>query len=763
MYGHTTDVGGLLPSSRDTNADFHQLDSRTRWTRPWYLAALIGWSAWCPAFAQSGSLSPIIQDVEARKSQYRAVTEAEVQQARQECLAALGILDQFLQKGTASQREGWRTFLRWETLQRELQGEGTPSLVKLADSYSKLASGELGTELDPFTLLRVRLRVLLDRLQLFDAQPDRADAERQRLSQALAGLEQFLKSGGSEKEQGWKKFLEFDALQAALGQPTPDPRELRRLRTLWEANQPGLEQAPFQRVARALRKSEELRQLERQPKAADRFQARMTQLGKALDAYQVRPNNDDHAAIAAVLDWLTATRQQLDLVHRIRQEFGQPNLILAVSAGFVEREMRDYVCQCQPVQRCFEGSWVQGCANTCSDINARLVPSTSGAAIDIIIVGKTISNSVAQKRKVYVCAQSHIDLFGTKRLCFTELGMSSTPARANACTLQHFRGACVDRRCGRRLISRLARRKAEESRLRAQGVASSDAVAMMTQRMDQQANEMIAKSNQQLNELRARLRKEHIYPESVQVWSTESSMNIQAVSRDSRTLAAWQRPPMPLAAGDLAAQVHQSTVNNVLLRYLGGRKVESESVVKMMESYGLQVPEELRSKGPAESQPGEESDADNGDSADDEPWSMTFDADIPASVSFDDGKVRISLRGRKFTRGDQGVNERIEISADYQLVQTPDGYVQGQRIGDVDVRFVNAKGRLSSRQLAYKVFLERKFTAIFRDQLTVADLPQNESTRRVKDFLVNQVEAMGGWLSASASTRPGVRLRPPQS
>jgi hypothetical protein len=376
--------------------------------------------------------------------------------------------------------------------------------------------------------------------------------------------------------------------------------------------------------------------------------------------------------------------------------------------------------------------------------------------IELMVNATTIANNVAQKRRVYAFAQSETGTVGRKRLTLTEAGLFADPACATAATLQHYRGAYVDRRIGRRLIARGARRRAAESRLRAQCVASNDASQTLVSRMEQQARELLTRANARLEELKGRLRAEKLYPESMNIQSTASHILLSAVSRDSSSFAATSPPPISPAAGDLAVRLHQSAVNNLLTQRLGGIKIDNDYVVAKLEEFKLEVPAELRPT-PKNADPNSGPGA--GEQDDDEKWSLTFDPDLPASVTFDDNLVKISVRGRKFTRGAREVKDRIEISADYRLLRTTDGNFVAERTGDLEVRFVDVKRKLSPTQLSYKVFLERKFSALFKDRITSYEFLDRPGMERLNDLCLNQIGSARGWLATSLSLRPGVRLR----
>jgi hypothetical protein len=116
-------------------------------------------------------------------------------------------------------------------------------------------------------------------------------------------------------------------------------------------------------------------------------------------------------------------------------------------------------------------------------------------------------------------------------------------------------------------------------------------------------------------------------------------------------------------------------------------------------------------------------------------------------VEFRDGAIKITVRGFNFTRGDQKIDETIEIAAEYRFIFSGQRGLRVQRMRDVDIHFVGAGERLTTRQITYKTFLARRVSALFRQELSLDDLPANDIRDRIKDVPTRLVYAREGWLS----------------
>ena len=126
---------------------------------------------------------------------------------------------------------------------------------------------------------------------------------------------------------------------------------------------------------------------------------------------------------------------------------------------------------------------------------------------------------------------------------------------------------------------------------------------------------------------------------------------------------------------------------------------------------------------------------------------MQFDQVAPVSVDFRDGRVKITVRGSNFTRGDQKINNTIDIAATYEFIFSQDQGLGVRRLGDVEITFVGTEGRLSTRQITYKTFLARKVKALFRERISMEDLPAGELKDQLDRLPPNAIFARNGWMT----------------
>ena len=150
---------------------------------------------------------------------------------------------------------------------------------------------------------------------------------------------------------------------------------------------------------------------------------------------------------------------------------------------------------------------------------------------------------------------------------------------------------------------------------------------------------------------------------------------------------------------------------------------------KLAEELTGEVPEELQLK------------------EDEDPWSITFDRRQPVRADFRENRVTLAIRGRRFTRGEQVVNQRMEASATY-TIEVADGHVKLVRQGDIDVVYPDKEGdRLSLTELRNKTFMQNKFEGLFKPQFEGEGLPLPERLQQLKALTLAEASAENGWLT----------------
>ena len=170
-------------------------------------------------------------------------------------------------------------------------------------------------------------------------------------------------------------------------------------------------------------------------------------------------------------------------------------------------------------------------------------------------------------------------------------------------------------------------------------------------------------------------------------------------------------------------------VLNTALNAIGGLTVSDERAQQMVKDMTGEVPEQLQIK------------------QDEDPWSITFDVQQPLSIEFDDDRVVIAIRGRRFARGDQEVRQLTQIAATYR-VNIRDGRALLTRDGDVEVTYPGkTEDRLSLTELRNKTFLTSKFEGVFKPELSGKGIQLADRWKNLGEMSLQHLSAQDGWLT----------------
>ena len=659
----------------------------------------------------------------------------------------------------------WKKFLEWEKLETALNGSGTPLVRPLLSVYNQFSSGEPGLKVRQFSEARQALDDYLQLLQLNERRPERLTESRRELLDTMRTLDNWLQLAPEKREKLWREFLDLDALAEQMEDSVPDGRKLTRILKKFEAEEDGLDHRKFVAVHDRLEKYLELLSVSQGSNASDIYTQRVEKIAQLIEQHILDPTNDTAANLVRELRWLESTGLMPGLAAKIKSLNARPNFFASLSGDLITRALQDRITDTQGINRMFEGSHVTGSASTVANVSAQLIPSNNGVLLDILLNGSTVANSVAQKRKVFVRTQGTTYINGGTRLYLGLDGVRATPASVSASTNQQVCNICINRRCtcGNRLIRRIAGRKAEQSRPKAEYMQTDEAEQTIRDRINRQTQEMVGQANSRMQTALAKLNIPRKFMPEVSVRSTDRKVLSQGRLTIGSFLAAVSDPPDVGSESDVTMQLHQSAINNVLAELLGGGKLDNKLIVKLLKENNLPVPEELQpdsGAGDSDEDADEEADGEDDDDESDY-WSITFDELQPATVTFSEGKLRISIRGRKFEQGAREVNEPIEISANYRLRKNSLRQLEAKRIGDLDVVFVRkSTGRLSTKQLAYKTAIKKRMELLFRRKLSIDDLPtpapgsamgSNPQVAQLLEQLrvvaIDEIEATRGWLA----------------
>jgi hypothetical protein len=212
------------------------------------------------------------------------------------------------------------------------------------------------------------------------------------------------------------------------------------------------------------------------------------------------------------------------------------------------------------------------------------------------------------------------------------------------------------------------------------------------------------------------------FAETVRLSSSGNTLQLEHIRRAPDELGADSAPPALASASDFAAALHETELNNLYRRDLGGQKVTDLALMKLVKNLRGEVPPEFR-LGTHLAR-----------------WAFTFDDDRPIRFLLREGTLDVSLRIRALQIGDRESSLPLEVRAVYVVSPEP------TRLGEVRIGSRSPGAPLEPETAR---FLLRKFSALFPPvfQFDGLLLPaEGKSYQAMKDLELRQATTQNGWL-----------------
>ena len=548
---------------------------------------------------------------------------------------------------------------------------------------------------------------------------------------AIDRLDRYLAGQGTNGKQ-WVHYLTLSELRAELREPNPDLTELLEARRRFDVESPDLERAAFAEVRRkldqyletALLASDEHRQVD--------LSDRVARLPALLERYQNRPTPDDAFELGSTLAELEDVGRMMPLVSSVRQLHSYPNVYARVSEDVLSAGIGDPVDRTEPVVDCILGTYITGLARTCGITGFDLVPSRNTAVFDITFNGVANSRTVGRNGPATIYSRGQTALSGRKRTILDESGIRELPADGYARTSTTITGISVNRGglIGG-LIQGVASRRASQSKSQAEAIAGQHAEARLERRLDQEGATASAEANRDYRERLNRWKREGVYPQQLKFSSTSEHLLVRAIEASRDQLGAPTGPIQIPGQPDVALKVHESLPNNLADTLLAGRTLTDDELRERLADWFGEVPEEFRLD------------------PEEDPWSVTFADEQPVTVEFRRGGFTISIRGDRFTSGDNNY-AAMNMTARYKLNPGQQQF-SATRVGELEIFppgfDPNGDQTLSARQQTLRRLLERRFGKIFTPEITGEGLVLPGRLKNAGTLPLAFADARSGWIA----------------
>lgn len=521
------------------------------------------------------------------------------------------------------------------------------------------------------------------------------DALRTELKASLASLDQLLIKSGEDIQYGWHEYLEWPELNSQVSAATPDLLFLGKIRERLRRKDEGLELPAFQKLRHHLVAFIDKAFFLQQADQNALYTSLLDRLPAAVAEARANPNPENLSVLGRILGRLDAAGQAPHVVQSVRSEFGQPNLVARVSGDFISRNTAQPVDDTRPVSEMILGTHQVGTAHTLANVTLRPVPNAHRAELVATLDGTTTSENtgyrpLGRRNQVVIRSTSDSTVTAWKRIFLGDGSVETCPAWADACTKSTIHSVCAPE-----LLSGLVTKQVYKKKGEAEAIAAQRLERRMSTQFDERVAESLVETNTNLTkEVHEPLLRLDAHPQSVNMSTTSDALHLSVLQAGVEQLSAPTVAPAVDPTHDAAIVMHQSAVNNLAEAVFGGKTIRDRQVAEWVEIGTGDLPAEFRINR-------------------NEPWSITFAQYQPVVIEFTESSLKVRIRGTRFTRGDEAVENLIEISAAYAIEKTENG-VKLTRQGDVELTFPGTD-QPTVQQTAVKSFLLEKFRVLFKD------------------------------------------------
>ena len=643
--------------------------------------------------------------------------------------------------GEGENGKTWRHFLKSDQLLDELDKGRRADRTTVEDILNIYSGDTSGLERERFVAVRKALETWLSELPeigLEDLPRAARDAKdefvptteedvartRKEVVNAIDDLHRRLALGSEENTNMWKGYLRWSDMEEQLQREDgPDWRVLLTIASKYYENYVGLELPEFRAVRVDLKEYANAVLFSSNSKAQQYYEQHLDELAGLLISYAKEPKADDAIEIGKRLGWLERFAQAKELVTAVRQHHSRPNMFMQVSEGLLRTGIDTDVDERKDVQDVILGTDVWSDAHMKGRFTLNLIPGRQQGLMDIGLTGTVPSDSVGWNGPITVYSTGVTDVDATMRVIMDATGIDARPASARcqaSSTIQSFDGPA--------LAQWIASGRAERDRPLAEAISAARAARRVKKQIDGEMGPAMKNVNERyVNEFRNPLLRRDGFPQTLQFSTTEDYLHLRALEAGADQLAAPGKPPEFTGSHDMMVRTHESFFANSSQAAIGGITVTDEDVAEWAES--------MDGEGADEQVAAEE----------DDPWSITFASERPIDLRFDNQRVTISIRAKRFTSGDREVKKRLQISATYSVEKASQG-VKLTRQGDVAVEFVG-KVRLKASEVALKTIVKKRFDALFEPQILSEGLELPDQWKKAGKLKLQEIHCDDGWLA----------------
>lgn len=493
--------------------------------------------------------------------------------------------------------------------------------------------------------------------------PDKVKKE---LAEAVTELESFVDLD-SENGKRWSRFLKLPELKAALEKPAIPPTLLYNLHANMRQNYEGLGYPQYVRVRDGIDQLASAMRFGRNPEGAVKYLA--SEINKTTN--QLKDDSADEwtrlNSLYSLLGLLDQARQTPEALTALKEQFSAPNLQFHITEQMVNRLGILPVQEPQDVNECILGTRIRGDACLTGSVTYDFLPHSSGANVDINLVGNMTTNNRGFNRGVILRTTGRSPINARKLITVTP--QSITAGETRVAVALSTRINAIQHRSA--IVRRIAKRKASEQKPLADSIAQGRLKKKMVTQYDARVAEQLAQAQtqyvkfQQEAKNRPEYRRLGFPAPKVQFHSTDHLIEASLRQAVDYQLAAPGPCPFPRLADGGSVEIHQSVINNALDRLLGGRRIKNSD----LDDYALQiadkVPEEIQKQ------------------VDGAYWEAALTRYFPIVVGLDNGQLTLEIRLLELTGQDLRLRGmKVRVTYDVEL---RDQRLILDRVGEIEI------------------------------------------------------------------------------
>ncbi|MEX0792482.1 MAG: hypothetical protein WD045_05065 [Pirellulaceae bacterium] len=537
----------------------------------------------------------------------------------------------------------------------------------------------------------------------------------------LSDVEEVLREGG--QLLSWGDYLRLSELRAAAASPQPEqgmPKIAQEVLLRFDAPE-------FNASQRRLLTGPEFNRLTAELQAWVSPPMTVAAILQHLENYEEDLTPDDASRLARLTHYLRHHHDPLlaRLGSTIDHTYRNANFRLFIHADLLQVMLPDMEPDERPINDTILGARVFGRSRSQSRLSARPVPDEKQWRVQLEVNGVVDSSTSSESGPVTVFNRGRSRYTAVKQVAVGPQGFFVSRAEARASTTTDLADLQTDYD-GIPLIGSLvrnvARGQTDAKKSQAEYEVQNRVKSQAQRQLETELNEKVEFWQEKLfGALVDPLQGLGLDPSVVEMRTTTAGLSGRFRAADQLQLSAHTPRPSAPAGSLLSVQFHETTINNLIEKLrLHGRSFTPEQFIA-----------EAGKLFPAVKADPEEPLPENVE--------IVFAQEAPVSVRFEDGRVKLTLRMREFTHGNQTWTD-LEVSAFY----SPDQMTKDAKLSRDSTVFLTGH-RLGFRdQLA----LRAVFLKVLSKQHAFSLLPEQiAADPRIARFPMNQLAIHEGWFA----------------